>query len=99
MPAYRSLEITELIWNEWNIEHIARHGLTPAEVEEACAGFHIATDTYKERLLLTGTTQAGQAITIVLDEVEEGRYFPVTARPASRRERQVLAAILGKEAA
>jgi len=99
VSAYRTLEITELVWNEWNVEHIARHGLTPPDVEAACTGVHIATDTYKQRVLLIGTTEAGQAITVILDQIEKGQYFPVTARPASRKERQTLVAILGKEAA
>lgn len=29
------IKIDKLIWEEWNINHIARHEVVPAEVEEA----------------------------------------------------------------
>lgn len=28
--------IRKLIWDEWNIEHIARHHVSPEEVEQIC---------------------------------------------------------------
>jgi hypothetical protein len=34
-----------LIWDDWNIEHIATHDVTDREVEEACEG-----RTRKERI-------------------------------------------------
>ncbi len=30
------------IWDEWNIEHIARPGVKPEEVEQACKGKYLA---------------------------------------------------------
>lgn len=99
MQDYRTLEIKELIWNEWNITHIAPHKLTPSDVEAACTGDHIATDTYSNRILMIGVTQTEEVITVVLDPEGEGRYFPVTARPASRKERQLFINATQKEAA
>ena len=32
------MRIDEIIWPEERIEHIARHGITPEEVEETCFG-------------------------------------------------------------
>jgi len=32
------MQIDEIIWPEDRIEHIARHGVTPEEVEEVCFG-------------------------------------------------------------
>lgn len=32
------MRIHEFIWPEDRIDHIARHGVTPAEVEETCFG-------------------------------------------------------------
>ncbi len=34
MPSF----IHELIWDDWNEEHIARYGVTPKEVEDICFG-------------------------------------------------------------
>lgn len=30
--------IRDLIWTDWNVEHIARHGVEPREVEEIAFG-------------------------------------------------------------
>jgi uncharacterized DUF497 family protein len=83
------LHVEQLIWSKLNIAHIARPEITPSEVEEACFGEHIATDTYNHRVLLIGITQAGRAITVVLHPQENHAYFPVTARPTSRKERKL----------
>jgi uncharacterized protein len=32
------MRINEFVWPEDRVEHIARHGVTPSEVEEACFG-------------------------------------------------------------
>ena len=34
------MRIDELLWDDWNIEHIAGHGVEPDEVEEACYDPH-----------------------------------------------------------
>jgi hypothetical protein len=40
--------IRRLVWDSWNVAHIARHEVTPDEVEEVCHGEHIASQTYDE---------------------------------------------------
>ena len=30
--------VRQLIWDPWNVPHIARHGITPEEAEEVCHG-------------------------------------------------------------
>jgi len=32
------VRIDELIWDDWNVEHIAGHDVEPEEVEEVCFG-------------------------------------------------------------
>jgi uncharacterized protein len=32
------MRIKDFVWSEERIEHIARHGVTPDEVEETCFG-------------------------------------------------------------
>jgi uncharacterized DUF497 family protein len=84
------IPITFLIWDEGNIAHIARHNVLPAEVEQICHGSYIALAGKKGRLLVVGLTQKGRMITAALDpEPQEGIYYPVTARPASRKERRL----------
>ncbi len=86
------LYLRHLVWDEWNISHIARHGVTPEEVEDACrAEFVHFRETYKMRLLLIGETRTGRVLAVVLGPVPdqpEGVYYPFTARPAHRSERR-----------
>lgn len=81
--------VTKLVWDETNIAHIAKHGVTPAEVEEVCFGQYVVFDARYGRFLVIGPTGTGRGLAIVLDpEAEKGSYYPVTARPADRGERK-----------
>lgn len=83
------VNVRRLIWNERNIAHIALHDVIPEEVEDVCHGSPSASETYKGRLRIVGPTRAGRMLTVILDpEPEPGVYYPVTARPASRKERR-----------
>ena len=82
--------INALIWEDLNVAHIARHDVTPLEVEQICQGSHIVRQGKKGRLLVIGLTEQGRMITAALDpEDTEGVYYPVTARPASKKERRL----------
>lgn len=82
------LEIESLVWDDWNVEHIARHDVTPEEVEDACASEILAWPTYRGRFLAIGKTAQDRVLTVVLEPwLEERTYYVITARPASRRER------------
>ena len=80
--------IRDLVWTAVNVAHIARHQVTQQEVEEACHGEAMFSQTYKERLRVVGPTRTGRILTVILDPEEEGVYYPVTARPASRKGRR-----------
>ncbi|MEX2160268.1 MAG: BrnT family toxin [Dehalococcoidia bacterium] len=83
--------VRRLTWDAWNVSHILRHGVSPDEVEEVCNGQHVVRETYQRRLILIGPTLARRMLSVVL-EPEAGQgdaYYPVTARPASRRERRI----------
>lgn len=79
--------VDKLVWDSWNVEHIARHDVIPEEVEEVCHGKYIVRETYDKRLLLIGPTLSERMLAIVLGTTKrKGRYYPVTARPASKKE-------------
>ena len=83
------IDIKHLIWDDWNVTHIARHGVIPEEVEEVCQLNPQAEDAKKGRLRITGLTQKGRTISAFLDpEPERGVYYPVSARDASKKERE-----------
>lgn len=80
--------LRRLIWDTWNVPHIARHQVTPEEVEQVCQGDPVELQSYAGRLLLIGPTEAGKMLAVVLSPLGRGVYYPVTARPASRKERR-----------
>jgi uncharacterized DUF497 family protein len=81
--------IRRLIWDAWNIAHIARHDVTSEEVEEVCHGdAFFSENTYKGRIRVIGPNATGRLLTVILAPEGQGIYYPVTARPASRKERQ-----------
>lgn len=77
----------KLIWDEWNVSHVAQHEVTPGEVEQVCHGDPAEGETYSGRVMLIGPTTAGRMLTVILAPKEQDSYYVVTARPASRRER------------
>jgi uncharacterized DUF497 family protein len=83
------LFVRRLIWDSWNIAHIARHNVIPDEVEEVCHGQPMTSQTYKGRLRVVGPTHSRRMLTVILAPTEKsGVYYPVTARPADRKERR-----------
>ena len=89
--------IRHLIWDSWNIDHIARHDVTPEEVDEACHIDHSVRETHGGRLMVISPTRSGKLLAIVLAFKEEGIYYPVTAWPASGKLRRIYKQEHGKE--
>ncbi len=83
--------VRRLIWDPWNVAHIARHGVMPEEVEDVCRRDPIVERGYGGRLRLIGMTGGGRALAAILAPQGRGIFYPVTARPASVKERRLLA--------
>ncbi len=64
---YRMLVIRRMIWDAWNVAHIARHAVTPEEVEEICQADPQTEDAKKGRIRITGATSKGRIISAFLD--------------------------------
>ncbi len=81
--------IERLIWDVWNTEHIAIHGVTRNDVEEAIRADTVARATYKNRILVLGPSR-GRLLAVVIGPVPDqpGAYYTFSARPASRSERR-----------
>jgi hypothetical protein len=93
------IQIRRLHWDEWNVAHLARHHVTPEEAEEVCHGSFILLHGKKGRAVIVGPTRRGRLLAVVLDPEpeEEDVYYPVTARPAARKERRLYQARKGGE--
>jgi uncharacterized DUF497 family protein len=84
-------EVDRLDWDEWNIEHIAKHGITREQVEQVIAsGETIARESRKNRFLVLGPTREGQLLAVVFGPTpnEPGAFYTFSARTASRQERR-----------
>ena len=82
------ITIEKLVWDDYNIEHIARHGVTRPKVEEVCLGDFYARETYNERLLVIGPDSTGNLLAVVVGLEGDNTYYVVTARPAAKKERR-----------
>lgn len=80
--------IRELLWNEWNLDHIARHNVSQHEVEEVCYSNPDVTKARNKTLRIIGHTYSGRFLTFFLAPRGRGRYFVVTAREATEAERR-----------
>ena len=83
------VRIEGLSWDEWCEDHIAEHGVRFEEVEQAVQDIHYNRRS-GEYLLVIGQAASGRYLTIVLDDEGDGIWYPVTARPTSRSERNLL---------
>ncbi len=75
--------VRKLIWDTWNIHHIAKHHILPDEIEEICHGSPlILQGQQKKRLVLIGLTDEQSILTVVLESQGHGVYYPITAYPS-----------------
>jgi len=59
------------------------------EVEDVCHEDPLVQTGKKGRKLIIGPTKEGRMITVILDHEGRGKYYPVTARDTSRKERRL----------
>jgi len=81
-------------WDDANTAHIARHGVTREEVEQAFANHPLvvlATQkrSGEERVLSAGLTDAGRALQFV-HTMRQGKIRVITAHTAKRKVREKL---------
>lgn len=77
--------VRRLIWDSWNIQHIARHHVTPDEVEAICHSEPIVLrGQQKNRLVVIGKTEEQRMLAVILESKGRGTYYPVTAFPADK---------------
>jgi uncharacterized DUF497 family protein len=83
------MRLSELLWDEHAEEHIDRHGIRPAEVDDAvfeplARFFRVRGDRYA----VLGRTGDGRYLFAVLQPVGRGVARVVTARPMTNREKR-----------
>ena len=88
----RWVRILHFIWPEDRVDHIARHHVTPEEVEEVCFGSPMTqrarTQGESPVFYFLGQTESGRYLFCVVIRFPDGKGFPVTARAMTSRERR-----------
>lgn len=82
------IKINNLIWDEWNLEHVKKHGLSKKIVEKAILNIRAFRYGYKRRIILICDLK-DNVISIVVDRKADGKYYVASARISSRRERKI----------
>jgi uncharacterized DUF497 family protein len=83
-----TIVIRRLIWDDWNIEHISRHNVIPAEVELSLSDKHAVFLRAKQgRVMVLGRAKKRLLTTILNAQPEEGAFYVITARDMAKKER------------
>jgi uncharacterized DUF497 family protein len=73
------VQIHELQWDDSNVAHIARHDISPDEVEDVCFSLHIRERSENKKYILSGQTSNGRYLHVVLAGADKGLFRPITA--------------------
>ena len=79
----------KLLWDEWNKEHIKKHGVTIVEIEEVWRSKTIEYDSYLERKVILGKTKDERLLTIIISVTNDQRYYVISSRDMSKKERRI----------
>ena len=79
----------EIKWTDASEDHIAHHGVVPAEVRDVLYSRpRIVADAGDGKTAVFGTTSAGRYLLVVTTEADDGRTFVVTARNMTDQEKR-----------
>jgi uncharacterized protein len=78
------MRIDELVWDEWNEEQLAGHGVSPEEVEHVVwdrSSLSLRTRSVEQRrCLVLGRTGSGRPLLAIAEVLGSGRAYVLTAR-------------------
>jgi len=84
--------ISDFLWPDDRVQHIARHGVEPDEVEEACFGRSLVLEARSKGpnpvYYVLGETEAGRHLFCVVILFPEDKAYPVTARDMTDSEKR-----------
>ncbi len=82
------VRICELLWNEDNEEHVARHSVDRDEVDEVPGNRPFITRGRGGTYLVIGQSNGGRILMVVVSPRGSGKYYVITARDAADDERR-----------
>ncbi|MFZ5470566.1 MAG: BrnT family toxin [Myxococcota bacterium] len=83
------MRLRRLRWDDENIEHIARHEVSPEEAEQACRLRPKVRRGRCGRYLVLGCTAEGRYLLVVVTYLGGGEARVITARDMDQRERAI----------
>jgi uncharacterized DUF497 family protein len=66
-------------WNQWNLEHVTKHGCTPAEVEAVILGTEKARKIGDSKFEVIGRGQGGRIIRVIFIHSPRDMIYPIHA--------------------
>jgi uncharacterized DUF497 family protein len=80
----------EFRWNNWNIEHIARHGVRPEDAEDVILEAETPYPQYHGdgKWLVWGRNSSRGILQVVYILDEDDTVFVIHARPLTEREKR-----------
>ena len=82
------MQISEFIWDEENLNHVAQHGVHPEEVEEACWNQPFILKGRNGSYLIFSQTNDGRYLLVVARYMSKELIRTITARDMTNRERK-----------
>ncbi|WP_399538547.1 BrnT family toxin [uncultured Paenibacillus sp.] len=78
------------MWDDYNIDHIGRHGVDPDEAEEAFWDEdRLPFDAHSGHRGIIGATDAGRRLVVIFVKKDGARIRVITARNATEDEKRV----------
>ena len=85
------MKVRQIIWPVDRVDHIALHGVSPREFEDACFGISLVFRGRSEGTnpvyYVLGVSEAGRHLFCVVIQFPDGNGYPVTARDMTEREK------------
>lgn len=82
------MHVEDVIWDEYNVEHLAAHRVRPEEVEDTIwDNPRFEKRRGQQRYHVYGQTSGGRYLFIILDRVREAIFYVVTAREMTSSEK------------
>ena len=82
------MRISSFEWDETNVAHIARHNITPEEVEETCFNNPLILRGRWKRYYALGQADSGRYLTVIFEVKFRGIVRVITARDMDDSERR-----------
>lgn len=78
-------------WNEWNIDHLARHGIDPDEAEDVVRSARrpFPRRIGEDKLLAWGPGLGGRLLQVIFVMDENGEAFIIHGRELTAKEKRV----------